>query len=88
MIVQNMQKIYNKLKQDIKFLSHYSAFYHNQHHAGALTLKKRNRVYLLQKNIKTTRLSNKLNYIKIRPFKIIRNIKETSYKLKLSEGMQ
>ena len=51
-------------------------------------LKKRNKVYLLQKNIKTTRLSNKLNHIRIRSFKIIRNIKKISYKLKLPEGMQ
>ena len=50
-------------------------------------LKKRDKVYLLQKNIETTRLSNKLNYVKIRPFKIIRDIKETNFKLKLSERM-
>ena len=35
-----------------------------------------------------TRLSNKLNHVKIRSFKIIRNIKRTSFKLKLSEDMQ
>ena len=35
-----------------------------------------------------TRPSNKLNHIKIRPFKIIRDIKETSFELKLSERMQ
>ena len=51
-------------------------------------LKKRNKIYLLQKNIKTTRSSNKLNHVKIRSFKIIRNIKETSYKLKLFKSMQ
>ena len=34
-----------------------------------------------------TKSSNKLNHIKIRPFKIIRNIKNTSFKLKLSESM-
>ena len=82
-----MQMLYKKLKQDIKSISHQSAFYYNQHHAGALMLKKRNKVYLLQKNIKTTRLSNKLDHVKIKPFKIIRNIKKTSYKLKLPEGM-
>ena len=51
-------------------------------------LKKRDKVYLLQKNIKKTRPSNKLNHVKIRPFKIVRNIKEISFELKLSEGMQ
>ena len=46
-------------------------------------LKKRDKVYLLQKNIEITRLSSKLNYIKIKSFKIIRNIREVSFKLKL-----
>ena len=50
-------------------------------------LKKRNKIYLLWKNIEMTRPSNKLNHVKIRPFKIIRNIKRTSFKLKLSKEM-
>ena len=82
-----MYKLHKELKTDIKFLSHHSAFYHNQHYAGALMLKKRDKVYLLQKNIEMTRPSNKLDHVKIRPFKIIRNIKGTSFKLKLPEGM-
>ena len=83
-----MHKLHKELKTDIEFLSHHSVFYHNQHHAGASTLKKRDKVYLLQKNIKTTRSSNKLNHVKIRPFKIIRNIKETSFELKLLKSIQ
>ena len=51
-------------------------------------LKERDKVYLLQKNIEITRLSSKLNHVKIRSFKIIRNIKEVSFKLELSEEMQ
>ena len=50
-------------------------------------LKKKKKFYLLQKNIETTRSSNKLNHVKIKPFKIIRDIKETSFKLELSEEM-
>ena len=85
--VDKMHKLHKELKTDIEFLLHCSAFYHNQHCAGALTLKKGDKIYLLQKNIKTTRPSNKLDHVKIRPFKIIRNIKETSFELELSEGM-
>ena len=51
-------------------------------------LKKRNKVYLLSKNIETTRSSDKLNHVKIRSFRIIRNIKEVSFKLKLLKSMQ
>ena len=83
-----MHKLHKELQTDIKFLSHHLVFYHNQHHAGALTLKEENKVYFLQKNLKMTRSSNKLNHVKIRPFKIIRNIKETSFELKLSKSMQ
>ena len=42
-----MQTLHKKLKQDIKFLSHRSVFYHNKHHAETSMLKKRDRVYLL-----------------------------------------
>ena len=48
-------------------------------------LKKRDKVYLLWKNIKTTRSSSKLDHVKIESFRIIRSIKETSFKLKLSK---
>ena len=51
-------------------------------------LKERDKVYLLRKNIKTIRSSRKLDHVKIRPFKIVRNIKGTSFKLKLSKGIK
>ena len=51
-------------------------------------LKKRNKVYLLQKNIEITRLSKKLSHVKIESFKIIRNIKNISFKLNLSEEIK
>ena len=82
-----MQRLHKKLKKNIKFLSHWSVFYHNQHRFRESMLKKRDRVYLLWKNIKTTRSSSKLDYIKIESFRIIRSIKEISFKLKLSEEM-
>jgi hypothetical protein len=40
-------------------------------------------VYLLRKNIKTKRLSNKLDYKKLGPFKIKRKIGPINYKLSL-----
>ena len=84
----DMQKLYKKLKKDIKFLLHRSVFYHNQHRSEESMLKKKDKVYLLQKNIETTRSSSKLNHIKIRSFKIIRNIREVSFELELSKRMQ
>jgi len=40
-------------------------------------------VWLLQRNIRTTRPSKKLDYKKIRPFKILAKIGESAYKLDL-----
>ena len=85
--VTDMQKLHKKLKKNIKFLLHQLTFYYNQYRFREPMLKKRDRVYLLQKNIKTTRSSSKLDYIKIESFRIIRSIKEISFKLKLSEEM-
>ena len=85
---KKMQQIYRKLKKDIKFLLYRSAFYYNQHRFRKSILKKKNKVYLLWKNIEITRSSSKLNHIKIRSFKIIRNIKEVSFKLKLLKDIQ
>ena len=86
--VTEMQTLHKELKQDIKFLSHRSAFYHNKHRSEESMLKKRDKVYLLQKNIEITRSSSKLNHVKIESFRIIRNIKKVSFELKLSEDMQ
>ena len=82
-----MQTLHRELKQDIEFLLHWSAFYHNQHRSRGPMLKEGDKVYLLQKNIETTRSSNKLDHVKIRPFRIIRNIKKVSFELELSEDM-
>ena len=83
-----MQTLHNKLKQDIKFLSHRSVFYHNKHRFRESMLKKKNKVYLLWKNIETTRSSNKLDHVKIESFRIIRSIKRVSFELKLLKDMQ
>ena len=46
------------------------------------------KVYVKTKNIKTKRPSKKLDAKKIRPFQVVRNIKNTSYELKLPEEMR
>ena len=40
-------------------------------------------VYLLKKNIKTKQLSDKLDYIKIGPFKIKKKLRPVTFKLSL-----
>ena len=57
--------------------------YYNQKVSKGLDLRKGGRVYLLTKNFKSKRLSRKLNYIRMGPFKIINKVIEVSYRLDL-----
>ena len=45
-------------------------------------------VYLLRKNIKTKRLSNKLDHIKLGPFKIEKKLRPVIFKLILPKEMK
>jgi hypothetical protein len=55
--------------------------YANKLKLESLRLQERDIVYLLRRNIKITRLNNKLDSKKIDSFKIKRNIRDISYKL-------
>jgi len=57
--------------------------YYNLKKFKGLDLKKRDKVWLLYKNFKSRQLSKKLDYIKIRLFKIIKKISEVTYRLDL-----
>jgi hypothetical protein len=48
-------------------------------------LKEGDKVYLLRKNITTTRLSDKLDYKKLRLFKILKKKSDTNYELSLPD---
>ena len=50
--------------------------------------KKRNKAYLLRWNMKMKRSSNKLNYTKLKSYKILKIKKSINYKLKLSAFMK
>jgi len=57
--------------------------YYNLKKSKGLDLKEGDKVWLLYKNFKLRQLSKKLNYIKIRPFKIAEKISEVMYRLNL-----
>jgi hypothetical protein len=58
--------------------------YYNKLKLEGSRFREKDLVYLLRRNIKTTRSSNKLDYKKFGPFKVKRNIKNISYELYLS----
>jgi hypothetical protein len=57
--------------------------YANKSRLGKSRLRERNLIYLLRRNIKITRLSDKLDLKKIGSFKIKRNIRDISFEFKL-----
>jgi hypothetical protein len=52
------------------------------------TLKEGDRVYLIRKNIKTERASDKLDHKKLRPYKISKVVGRVNYKLQLPPQMR
>ncbi len=62
--------------------------YINRKKDKEFTLKEKDKVYLLKQNIKTKRLSNKLNHTKLKSFKILETKESINYKLNLSAFMQ
>ncbi len=53
-----------------------------------LDLKEGNKVWLLYKNFKSRRLSKKLDYVKLGPFRIAAKILKVMYKLDLLAKMK
>ena len=81
--IEQLQLLHKKLQKNIQFLVKRFVLYVNKKRNKDFTLKERDKVYLLRRNIKTKKLSNKLNHIKLRPFKILKTKKSINFKLNL-----
>ena len=64
------------------------AMYYDKDKRDISSYKKENWVWLFQQNIKTTRSSNKLNYKKLKSFRVEKMVKTYAVSLKLSEMMK
>jgi len=62
--------------------------YANKKRDRKFTLKKRNKVYLLRRNIKMKKSSNKLNHMKLESFEFLEEKRSINYKLNLSAFMK
>ena len=65
-----------------------SAVYYNKHQKEGPTFKRGEKAFLLRRNIKTKRPSQKLDHQKIRPFIIKKQIRPINYQLRLPELMK
>ena len=62
--------------------------YYNRRHQEAPTFKEGDKIYLLRKNIRTRRPNNKLDFKKIGPFEINKQIRKVNYRLKLPDTIK
>jgi hypothetical protein len=72
-----------RLSKTIPYIVRKTAKYINKKRTKRLALKEKEIVYLFRKNIKTKRLSNKLNYTKIGPYRIKEKLEPVTFKLEL-----
>ena len=83
-----MQTLHDQFQKDIWFLSHCAANYYNKKRSRSPTFLEWDKVYLLQKNIKTKQPSKKLDYTKLGLFKMKVVKRLLNYKLKLQPQMK
>ncbi len=86
--IEQIHLLHKELQKNIQFLSKHMTLYANKKKDRKSTLKKKNKVYLLRRNIKTKRSSNKLNHMKLETFEILKEKRSINYELNLSAFMK
>ena len=78
---EKMTELYKRLKWDIERLNKAAKRYYDKKKIKGPILKKRNKIYLLRRNIKTKKPSSKLDFTKLELFEIKKKKKSLNYKL-------
>jgi hypothetical protein len=78
-----LKVFYKELAADLVFFTKRAVSYYDTYYNIEPTLKERNKVYLIRRNIQTKQLSTKLDHKKLGLFKIKRVIGLVNYKLVL-----
>ena len=68
--VDKIRDLYKKLAEKLQFVAEKNTYYYNQKYSQKPILKERDKVYLVKKNINIKRPSDKLDYKKLKLFKI------------------
>jgi transposase InsO family protein len=87
-MIKSIQNLHSQLSYDIDFLNIYMAKYYDRKHQKGPDFKKGEKVFLLQRNIRTKRPSRKLDHLKLGPFIIEEKIGRVNYRLQLPESMK
>ena len=76
-----MRELHEELSKNIAYRNLTTAKAANKQSIKRLTFKKRDKVFLLRQNLKTKRLSKKLDNLRIGLFEILEEIGKVNYKL-------
>jgi hypothetical protein len=82
-----LKVFHEKLVIDLVFFMKKIILYYNKYYNIELILKKRNKIYLIQRNIQTKQLNTKLDHKKLGLFKIKKVIGLVNYELVLPKTM-
>ena len=71
------------LKEELEFIRLRIKQYYDKYKLEGPRLKRRDKVYLILQNLRTKRLSKKLDFRKVRLFKVDEQISDNNYRLSL-----
>jgi len=77
-----------RIHDNISKMQERSTKYQNKKRKTAPQLKKRNKIYLFTKNLKTRKLSKKLNHVKVESFLVKKIKKSVNYELDLLKNVK
>jgi len=85
---KQLKNLHESLRKDIEFMNQRIKHYYDLKRQEAPQFKKGEKVFLLRRNIKTKRPSDKLDYKKLGLFKISKKIGQLNYKPQLPNTMR
>ena len=78
-----MYTFYAMFKEELEFIRQKIKHYYDKYRLEGPRLERGDKVYLILRNLRTKRLSRKLDFKKIRPFRIEEKISISNYRLLL-----
>jgi hypothetical protein len=79
LVSEKLKGLYQQLALDIQFNNLRTAEYTNRKQSIGPLLKRKDKVYLLRKHIKTKQPSTKLDFKKLGPFEILGEVRNINY---------
>ena len=80
---QKLNDLHGELQKELTFLNNRMKHYTDKKRLKGPALKERDKIYVIRRNIKTKRPTDKLDWKKIGPFKIDKKLSDYNYRLQL-----